>query len=121
MKFLVLAIALISCSFAQAPSPSKKAFLIRTQPVRATFVQDATKEEEKIMSEHFVYLKKLAADGKVVLAGPSINGEKTFGLIVVEVDDEAEARKIMEGDPSLKAGIQKGEVLPFRISILRGR
>src|SRR5690349_19372797 len=118
MKFLVLAIALISCSFAQAPSPSKKAFLIRTQPVRATFVQDATKEEEKIMSEHFVYLKKLAADGKVVLAGPSINGEKTFGLIVVEVDDEAEARKIMEGDPSLKAGIQKGEVLPFRISIL---
>jgi uncharacterized protein len=121
MKVLALAFALISCSFAQVSPPSKKAFLIRTQPVRATFVQDATKEEENIMSEHFVYLKKLAADGKVVLAGPSINGEKTFGLIVVEVDNEAEARKIMEGDPSLKAGIQKGEVLPFRISILRGR
>jgi len=43
------------------------------------------------------------------------------GLIVVEVDNEAEARKIMEADPSFKAGIQKGEVLPFRISILRGR
>jgi uncharacterized protein YciI len=119
MKVLALAVALISCSVAQAAS--KKAFLIRIQPVRATFVQDATKEEEKIMSEHFAYLKKLAGQGKVVLAGPSINGEKTFGLIVVEVDSEAEARKIMEGDPSFKAGIQKGEVLPFRISILRGR
>lgn len=73
------------------------------------------------MSEHFQYLKKLTADGTVVLAGPSINGEKTFGLIIVETATEAEARTIMENDPSYKAGIQRGEVLPFTISLLRGR
>lgn len=121
MKILAFVLVLAASSYAQPQAPTKKAFLIRIQPVRATFVHDATKEEGKIMGEHFGYLKKLAADGKVVLAGPSINDEKTFGLIVVEVDNEAEARKIMEGDPSFKAGIQKGEVLPFTISILRGR
>ena len=56
-----------------------------------------------------------------MLAGPSINGERTFGLIVVEVGNEAEAKQIMEGDRSYKAGVQRGEVLPFTISILRGR
>ena len=74
------------------------------------------------MSEHFAYLQKARGGaGKLSLPALPINGEKTFGLIVVEVDSEAEARKIMEGDPSFEAGIQKGEVLPFRISILRGR
>lgn len=122
MKAIASIVAFVAISFAQTPAPAKKtAFLIRIQPVRATFVNDATKEENKIMGEHFRYLQKLTAEGKIVLAGPSINNEKTFGLIIVEVDNEAEARKIMEGDPSYKAGIQKGEVLPFTIAILRGR
>ncbi len=120
MKFLAFVLFLTFITFAQQPH-QKKAFLIRIQPVRATFVVDATKEEENIMGDHFQYLKKLTAEGKVVLAGPSINGEKTFGLIVVETDTEAEARSIMENDPSYKAGIQKGEVLPFTIALLRGR
>jgi uncharacterized protein YciI len=119
MKLLALLLVLTFSSVAQ--QPVQKAFLIRIQPVRPTFVHDATKEEGKVMGEHFEYLKKLTAEGKVVLAGPSINGEKTFGLIVVETNSEADARSIMENDPSYKAGIQRGEVLPFTISILRGR
>jgi uncharacterized protein YciI len=120
MRLLALVFLLTSTLFAQQPA-EKKAFLIRIQPVRSTFIHDATREEGKIMGDHFQYLKKLAAEGKVVLAGPSINGDKTFGLIVVETSSEAEARSIMENDPSYKAGIQKGEVLPFTISLLRGR
>jgi len=118
MRFAVL-FTLAVLGFAQ--QPQKKAFLIRIQPVRPTFVNDATEEENKIMGAHFQYLKKLAAEGKVVMAGPSINGTKSFGLVVVEVDAEAEAQKILQDDPSYTAGLQKGEVLPFRIAILRGR
>jgi uncharacterized protein YciI len=87
--------------------------------VRPTFVEDGTKEENRIMGVHFAYLKKLMGEGKVLLAGPSINGAKTFGIIIVEVENEAEARAILEGDPSFQAGIQKGEVLPFRIALMR--
>jgi uncharacterized protein len=118
MGKLVLGAILAMSAFAQSAA-TKQHFLIRIQPVRATFIQDGTPEEQKIMGTHFTYLKKLTEEGKVVLAGPSINGEKTFGLIVVEVENEAEAKAIMEGDPSYKAGIQKGEVLPFRIALLR--
>ena len=119
MRFFAI-VVLTFTLFAQQPV-QKKAFLIRIQPVRPTFVHDATKEEGKIMGDHFEYLKKLTAEGKVVLAGPSINGEKTFGLIIVETESEADARSIMENDPSYKAGVQRGEVLPFTISLLRGR
>lgn len=118
MRNLVLSTVLAAAAFAQSV-PAKQHFIIRIQPVREGFIEKATKEESQVMGEHFVYLKKLTAEGKVVLAGPSINGPKTFGLIVVEVENEAEARAIMEGDPSYKAGVQKGEVLPFRLALIR--
>ena len=116
---MLLVLLLCSLSFGQSAPSKKKHFVIRIQPVRATFVNDATQEESKTMGVHFEYLKKLVAEGKVVLAGPSINGEKTFGLIIVEVDTEAEARAILEGDPSYKAGIQIGEVFPFTLALIR--
>ena len=119
MKLPICALLFCALAFGQSATAKKKHFLIRIEPVRATFVNDATNEESKIMGVHFAYLKKLVAEGKVVLAGPSINGEKTFGLIVVEVDTEAEARAILEGDPSYKAGIQRGEVLPFSLALIR--
>src|SRR3712207_7644474 len=53
------------------------------------------------------------------IAGPSINGDKTFGIVVVEAASEAEARTLMEADPSVKAGVMTGEVLPFRLSLDR--
>jgi uncharacterized protein len=119
VKPLICAFILCALAFGQSAGPKKKHFLIRIQPVRATFVNDATKEESKTMGVHFEYLKKLMTEGKIVLAGPSINGEKTFGLIIVEVENEAEARAILEGDPSYKAGIQGGEVFPFTLSLIR--
>ena len=119
MRLIAVALLLAATTVAQEPKP--KQFLIRIEPVRATFVNDMTPDEQKTMGVHFHYLKKLAAAGKVVLAGPSINGGRTFGIIVVEVQDEAEARQILEGDPSFKAGLQKGEVLPFHIAVERGR
>ena len=119
MRVLLLFVTFAFFALAQS-SAQKTHFLIRIEPSRSTFLQDMTPAEQKIMDVHFTYLKKLSDEGKVVLAGPSLNGPKTFGIIVVEVDSEAEARKILEGDPSYKAGLQKGEVLPFRIAILRG-
>ena len=74
-----------------------------------------------MMSDHFIRLKKLASEGKIVVAGPSINGEKTFGIVVVEVASIEEATEIMQGDPAVRGGAMKGEVLPFRLAIVRGK
>jgi uncharacterized protein YciI len=118
MRQVVVALVLAGIAFAQAAA-TKQHFLIRIEPVRAGFVDNPTKEESQAMGAHFAYLKKLLAEGKLIVAGPSINGPKTFGIILVEVDSEAEAKAIMEGDPAYKAGVQKGEVLPFRMALLR--
>src|SRR5687768_16822862 len=96
-----VAFGLLDPAAAQEPAKAKKQhFLITIKPVRAGFVEAPTPAEQKTMSEHFAYLKKLVADGKVILAGPSINGDKTFGLVVLEVASQAEANALMQVDPS---------------------
>lgn len=113
--FLVLWLAI-------AAFGGEKHFLIQIQPVRATFNEDATPEEEKVMEQHFAYLQKLLKDGKLILAGPAEpKGERPFGLIIVEAASMDEANLIMKGDPSVKANIMEGRVYPFSLALLRGR
>jgi uncharacterized protein YciI len=118
MRQVIVALVFAGVALAQTAA-TKQHFLIRIEPVRAGFVDSPTKEEAQAMGAHFAYLKKLLADGKLIVAGPSVNGPKTFGIILVEVENEAEAKAILEGDPAYKAGVQKGEVLPFRMALLR--
>src|SRR5262245_22766356 len=89
------------------------------RPPRPTFADDMSDEEGAIMGEHFRYLQGLLADGSLVLAGPSLG--PTFGVCVFEAEDEHEARRIAEADPAVTSGLQRVEVSPFRVSLLRGR
>ena len=61
---------------------------------------------KSVRREHLAYLKELG--DKMVLAGPflSEDGATPIGsLIVVEVENEAEAKSIAENDPYNKAGV----------------
>jgi uncharacterized protein YciI len=89
------------------------------RPPRPTFMEDSTPEEDAVMSAHFEYLKGLLAEGRLILAGPSL--DPPFGIIVFEADDEEEARRVIAGDPSVAAGVQTPELHPYRASLLRGR
>jgi hypothetical protein len=40
---------------------------------------------------------------------------------VIEAPDEEAARAIMEADPAIALGHARGELRPFRVSLLRGR
>jgi uncharacterized protein len=89
------------------------------RPPRATFMEDSTPEEDALMSAHFEYLKRLLDEGKLILAGPSLG--PVFGVIVLEAESEEEARRLIDADPSVAAGLQTPELSPFRASLLRGR
>jgi uncharacterized protein YciI len=89
------------------------------RPPRPTFMEDSTPEEDAVMSAHFEYLKGLLAEGRLILAGPSL--DPPFGIIVFEADDEEEARRVIAADPSVAAGVQTPELHPYRASLLRGR
>jgi hypothetical protein len=40
---------------------------------------------------------------------------------VIEAPDEDAARTLMEEDPAISSGFARGELRPFRVSLLRGR
>jgi len=57
--------------------------------------------------------------GWLTLAGPSL--DTPFGIIAFDAGSEEEARRLVEGDPSVAAGVQTPDLHPFRASLLRGR
>ena len=52
--------------------------------------------------------------------GPTL-GPKNTGIGIFEAPDEAAASRIMDEDPVFVGGFARGELRPFRVSLLRGR
>ena len=89
-------------------------------PPRENFADTMTPEEEQVWSEHFDRLKRLLAEGTLVLAGPTL-GRVNTGLVIIDAPDEAAAQRIMEEDPTISGGYARGELRPFRVSLLGKR
>jgi uncharacterized protein YciI len=79
-----------------------------------------TAEEEAAWSVHFERFQRLMAEGVLVLVGPTL-GRVNTGIAIFEAPDEAAARRIMDEDPVIAGGYARGELRPFRVSLLRGR
>jgi uncharacterized protein YciI len=77
--------------------------LLRTGPVR---VPDGA-ERDRMFEGHFANIERLAAAGKLVLAGPFDGVEGWRGMFVFASEDIEEVRKLVAGDPV----IQKGEMV----------
>lgn len=79
-----------------------------------------TEKEEEIVDRHFANLQKLLNEGKLILAGKTSGlDEKTFGIVILEVETDDEALSIMENDPAVAEGIMQAELFPYHIALLR--
>ena len=87
---------------------------------RENFADTMTAEEQAVWGVHFERLQRLLAEGTLVMAGPTL-GPVNTGIAIIEAEDEAAARKIMDEDPVIAGGFATGELRPFRVSLLRGR
>jgi uncharacterized protein YciI len=87
---------------------------------RDGFLAEPTEDERAATAAHLAHLQGLLDRGQLVLAGPSIDGEHTFGVVVLECDEDA-ARAAMDADPAVQAGVMTARLQPFRIGLLRGR
>jgi hypothetical protein len=56
----------------------------------------------------------------IILVGPTL-GDVNTGVAIFEAPDETSARRIMDEDPVVAGGYARGELRPFRVSLLRGR
>ena len=72
-------------------------------------------EVAKLQTEHIAHQRKMAAAGKLVVAGPfKVESEQgPRGLALYRVGSIAEARKLAEQDPALKAGRLRAEVFTW--------
>ena len=88
--------------------------------LRENFAETMTEEEQAVWSEHFERLKRLLDEGQLILAGPTLGSVNT-GIGIFEAPDEETAQKFLDEDPTVAGGYVRGELRPFRVSLLRGR
>ena len=63
----------------------------------------------RVRPEHLVYLRSLHKAGTLVLAGPV--GDGSGAMMVLDVDSEDEARRVVADDPYTAAGVGVDHVL----------
>lgn len=95
-------------------------YLYKIQPTRLEMLtQGPTPEEAAIVAQHFAYLKDLADQGVVVIAGRTLNtDESAFGITIFRADSEESARAVMNNDPAVKNGIMRAELYHYRIAVM---
>ena len=104
---------------AATPATAKLYFFVRLIPPRPTFLKDMTTEEGNLMGRHAVYWTALFNAGKVLVFGPVQDPKGDFGMAVVEVGSREEAQGMIDGDPSVQAGLNKIELAPMRVALHR--
>jgi uncharacterized protein len=72
-------------------------------------IKDEAKRKE-LFAGHFSNMGRLAEEGKLVLAGPFSEGGDKRGLFIFNVTTLEEAKKLVESDPAVKAGIFEYEM-----------
>jgi len=81
--------------------------ILRTGPAQ---ISDTTKRKEYFRG-HFDNIKKLADEGKLVLAGPiSKNSNEFRGIFVLNTTDFEEAKKMLENDPTVREKIFEADL-----------
>lgn len=86
------------------------AYVFRLQAPRPTFASDMTDDEREVMERHAAHWRPLVDAGQMVVFGPVLDGTGSWGLGVVEADDEEELRAFAADDPAVTSGTATIEV-----------
>jgi uncharacterized protein YciI len=80
-----------------------------------------TEQEAQVIGAHFAYLSKLTEQGRLFMAGRTLNNDATtFGVVVFAAPSAHEANAVLADDPALVQGVMRGEVFPFRVALWSG-
>jgi uncharacterized protein YciI len=96
-------------------------FVFRLGAPRPTFAFDMTDDEKEIMGRHAAYWQPLVDSGRMVIFGPVLDTTGSWGLGVVEAEDEDELRAFAAGDPVVTTGTGSIEVGKMLAGFVRPR
>ena len=95
-------------------------YLYIIQPKRlGMLTEEPTTHERETMAKHFAYLQQLTQQGILILAGRTLNNdEDAFGIAIIKVHSEEEARGLMENDPAVSYGVMNARLFPYRVAFI---
>jgi uncharacterized protein YciI len=96
-------------------------FVFRLKAPRPTFALDMTDEEREIMGRHAAYWQRFIDSGEMVIFGPVLDSTGSWGLGVVETDDEDQLRAFAAGDPAVTTGTAQVEIGKMLAGFVRPR
>ena len=85
-------------------------FVLRLIAPRPNFAQTLTDSEREIMNSHGAHWRPYLERGDMVVFGPVLTEESSYGLAVVETDDEQALRDFAAQDPVVTTGTAAFEV-----------
>jgi uncharacterized protein YciI len=85
-------------------------FVFRLKAPRPNFALDMSDEEREVMGRHAAHWQRYIESGQMVVFGPVLDGTGSWGLGVVEADDEDEVREFAARDPVVTTGTASIEV-----------
>jgi len=102
-----------SAPTAAALPPNMETFVLvlLVRPANAPTYDEARLKQ--IQADHLANIKRLADEGKIVLAGPfeDHSGRNVRGMFLMKTDSVEQAREWTNTDPAVKAGRLKAEFL----------
>jgi uncharacterized protein YciI len=85
-------------------------FVLRLKAPRPRFAQTLTDAEREIMGRHAAHWRPYLERGDMVAFGPVLTDEDSYGLAVVETDDEHALRDFAADDPVVTTGTANFEI-----------
>jgi uncharacterized protein len=96
-------------------------FSLRLIAPRPDFAQTLTDSEREIMNRHAAHWAPYLERGDMVVFGPILTDEDSYGLAVVETDDEQALREFAARDPVVTSGTASFEFGRMAAGHVRGR
>jgi uncharacterized protein YciI len=97
------------------------AFVLRLLAPRPNFANTLTDAERELMGRHAAHWRLYLERGDMVVFGPVLTDEDSYGLAVVETDDEQALRDFAAQDPVVTTGTAAFEFGRLAAGHVRGR
>ncbi len=75
-------------------------------------IADSTRRAQ-LQTAHLRNIRRLASEGKLVVAGPFLDNQPLRGIFIFNVESVEEAMTLTESDPAIKAGTLVMELHPW--------
>jgi uncharacterized protein YciI len=107
------ALLITALVMAQEPRYEMTTYYVGILKKGPKWTPEATEETKKIQAGHMANIRKMAATGKLVVAGPFADAGDPRGLYIFKADSIEEVKTMVAEDPAVQAGRLVVDVRPW--------